>query len=465
MTALTVLVILLAALGAGRGAHGREDSGRRLAGQQAGAAAMNRTVEHRFTVATDGEAVATITAGCAKCDWGTPRQEAVVAIISVDGAYSQHLILARGDAPASYRIMLGRLGAGPHTLTIARDAARSSKNAGAMAVESVDVRSFAPGTPEHAWLSHAPFLHARPGTVERFSDVPLMMWVERAPAPAEGFRYSVIFTHEDGGTPTDRLMATWGRTTDIEFVYGTERSADGAVREEIQAKDHEILAFRGKRFGTHPLLWVATENNMVADSGPDAIRFGPAPELVSLDNVSREVVMDRNPWTYAVMSAELRREGRIDAAARPGSAKVPDPRRFAYLEGCGELDRATLAFDLGVSTSAGQTQWYPTDRGDARFRIARSGCFRAAVPLADDVTPESLRSVRIRAYTRPQRNGEPALPPGTGRVVLSRLNGVFMLDEQYRPGTPELQWAGSIEARGEGAPVPVPVPVSANRRR
>lgn len=444
MTALLLAILSLAAAGG--------------SGPQAAV-----TSPHRFSVPADGEAVATITAGCERCDWGVQGREAVVARVSVDGAYSQHILLTRGEAPAAYRIMLGALSAGEHRLTIDRDASLSSQNAGRLNVQRIEVRTFAKGTPEHEWLSHAPFIHARPGTVERFSDVPLMMWVERAPAPAAGFRYSVIFTHEDGGTPTDRLMATWGRTTDIEFVYGTERAADGTVREEIQAKDHEILGFRGKRFGTHPLLWVATDNNMFADSGPEAIRFGTAPELISLENVSREVVMDRNPWTYAVMAAELRREGRIDPAGQPGSAKVPDPRHFAYLEACAELDRATLAFDLGIANTDGTTGWHSSDRGEPRFRIARSGCFRAAVPLPAGATADTLAAIRIRSYTRPRRDGEPVLPAGTGRVTLTRVNGVFMLDEQYRPGTPRLRWAGAIEARGESAPVPVPVPPSADR--
>lgn len=419
---------------------------------------------HRFAVPVEGEAVATITAGCERCDWGAQGQEAVVARISVDGTYSQHLLLIRGETPAAYRIMLGSLRAGEHRLTIDREAGRSSRKAGTMNVQSVGVQAFAQGTPEHEWLSHAPFMYARPGTVERFSDVPILMWVERAPAPVAGFRYSVIFTHEDGGTPTDRLMATWGRTTDIEFVYGTERTADGTVREEIQAKDHEILAFRGTRFGTHPLLWVATDNNMFADSGPDAIRFGPAPELISLDHVSREVVMDRNPWTYAVMAAELRREGRIDPAGRPGSAKVPDPRHFAYMEACAVLDRATLAFDVGIQATGGTTEWYASDRGEPRFRIARSGCFRAGVPLPADVIDDQMTAIRMRAYTRPRRDGEPVMPAGTGRVTLQRVNGVFMLDEHYRPGTSRLHWTGAIEARGESGPVPVPVPPSADRK-
>lgn len=420
--------------------------------------------EHRFTIATAGEAVATITAGCERCDWGVEGREAVALRVLVNGEYSQHLLLFRGETPAPYRIMLGAMAAGEHRLTLERDTALSAKGAGALRLQNVDVSAVAESTPEYAWLSQAPILHPRPGTVERFSDVPILMWVERAPAPGEGFRYSVIFTHEDGGTPTDRLMATWGRTTDIEFVFGIERASDGILREEIQGRNHDILPFRGTRAGTHPLLWVFTDNNMVTDSGPESIRFAPAPDMVTLENVSREVVMDSNPWTYAVMAAELHREGRIDPAAQPGSAKVPDPRQFAYIEACGELDRATLAFDVATEGADGTLLWHSSDRGDTRFRIARSGCFRSAVPVPPDVRQDRLRGVRMRAYTRPRRDGEPVMPAGTGRVTLHRLNTVFMLDEAHRPVPSPLRWTGVIEARGESAAVPVPVPPSATRK-
>lgn len=412
--------------------------------------------EHRFTLAAPGEAVATITAGCGRCDWGAAGREAAALRVLVNGEYSQHLLLVRGETAAPYRIMLGSLPAGDHRLTLEYDAARSAAGAGAARIARVDVAAFAEGSPEHAWLSQAPFLYARPGTVERFSDVPILMWVERAPAPGQGFRYSVIFTHEDGGTPTDRLMATWGRTTDIEFIFGIEKAGDGILRQEFQGRNHDILPFGGTRAGGHPRLWVFTDNNMVTDTGPEGIRFAPAPELVTLDQVSREAVMDRNPWTYAVMAAELHREGRIDPQARPGSAKVPDVRQFAFIEACGELDRATLAFDVAVEDPGGALAWHASDRGDARFRIARSGCFRAAVPVPPGTRPDRLRGVRIRAFTRQRRDGEPVMPSGTGRVTLRRLNTVFMLDEAYRPGPARLTWTGSLDARGEAAPVPVP---------
>jgi len=418
---------------------------------------------HAFTLDRDAEVVASITAGCARCDWGVAGREAAALTVSVDDTYSQHLLLARGERPATYRVMLGFLRAGAHHLQIERDAKRSAAGAGAVTFASIDIRSFAADAPEFPWLSRAPVLRARPGSVEKFSDAPLVMYAEQDVPGESGsryqYQYTVIFTNEDGGTPTDRLMATWGRTTDIEFVYGITAASGGAPsRDEIQAAGHKWIPFGGSRFGTHPVLWVATENNMVADHGPEeSIRFAPAPEMVALNRVSREAVMDERPWTYAVSSAEMVREGRIDPSAAAGSGRIPDPRRYATVEGCGEVHDATLAFDIGVRRAGHDVEWYPTDRGDPRFRIARGGCFRGGAPLPDGTSPSEIVDLRIRAYTRPPREGETALPPGTGRVVLQRINRVFMLDRSFVPALSPLNWEGTLAVPSDAAPVAVPL--------
>ena len=118
-------------------------------------------------------------------------------------------------------------------------------------VSSVDLRAIARTESEFLAQSMAPILYARPNTVGRFTDLPILMWYEAQPTPrGRMFRYSVVFTNEDGGTATDRLMATWGRTTDIEFVYGVEvDSAGAAVREEFQGAGHQVPAFNGRHEG------------------------------------------------------------------------------------------------------------------------------------------------------------------------------------------------------------------------
>ena len=414
--------------------------------------------EQTLDVSHPGEAVATITAGCKDCDWGIRGREAVVLKLSIDGVYSQHLVLSRGERPVGYMVLLGPLSRGSHRLTVERDATRSAVGSGDATIADISVRTYSPDSAEHEWLSRAPFLHARPGTLEQFSDVPLFMYVEKVAQDPTRYAYTVIFSHEDGGTPTDRLMATWGRSTDIEYVYGVTVPENGGNRDEdYQGRDHAILPFKGPRVGSHPLLWVFTHNNMVSDTGPSgAVRFAPAPALVHLENVSREQVMDDNPWLYASTTAELAREGRIDENAVPGTGKVADPRRYAVVEACGTVTDAMLAFDIGVGPSEGAITWHASEGGDPRFRIARSGCFRSAVRLPANTRLEAIKAVRARAYTRPPQNGEAPLPAGHGRVELRRLNTVFMLDAHFTPVRSNLQWIGSLPIQGESPARTIP---------
>ena len=363
--------------------------------------------EHRFTVPVAGEAVATVTAGCDACDWAISGQEAVLARVSLDGTYSQHLLISRGAAPVPYRILLGPLAAGEHRLVIERDTARSAKNAGAMKIERVEVRAYAAGTPEHEWLAQAPFVHARPGTVERFSDLPIHAWAERAPAPAVGFRYSIIFSHEDGGTPTDRLMATWGRTTDVEFVYGTERTPDGVLHQEIQARNHDILPFAGRRLGSHPLLWVSTENNMVSDTGPeDAVRFGVAPEFVALENV---VARGRDGQEPVDLRGDVGGAARAkDASIRPAS---PARRKFLIRDGSRISKPAASSSTRRLrSTSASRRQVARRSGSPAIAATTASGS-RAAVASAPPC--------RLQMASTPNRFRPCACAPTPVRVATS----------------------------------------------
>src|SRR3954466_6383525 len=265
----------------------------------------------RGFMAEDGEAIAHVHARCTGCDWGSAGRESVALTIAIDGKYSQTLQLVRGDVTADYPIALGHLANGLHHLTIDRDAALSAPAAGPATIDVSDFTFYIPGqSTEYTALSLAPIVYARENTVGKFTDLPLLMWYEAVPSPhGLQYRYSVIFSNEDGGTQTDRLMATWGRTTDIEFVYGVELDDRGRiVAEEFQGPGHEVPAFTGKHEGRHPLLWVTTDNNMVSDKGPTRIRYRLVPQQFDLTNQSREAVMDANPWTYAIASVEMRRE-------------------------------------------------------------------------------------------------------------------------------------------------------------
>ena len=214
------------------------------------------------------------------------------------------------------------------------------------------------------------------------------MYVEPAPAGEEGYFYTVIFTHEDGGTPTDRLMARWGRSTDIEYVYGIRRSGSGsAAVEEYQGSKHEILPFRGTREGRHPLLWVVTDNNMVSDTGPeDAVRFAPAPALVggkwfniacgacssgcSCSSVS-EVVL---PYPVASIEAV-----RVDGVVLdPSAYRVDDWRLLVRLDG-GEWPRCN---DLNLADTEEGTWSVTAQYGTEVPRLGQLAAGQLATQIA-----------------------------------------------------------------------------------
>ena len=284
-----------------------------------------------------------------------PGREAVTLTVTLDGRYAQHLPLVR-TGEADYRILVGTVEAGSHQVALALDAARSAsdlRSADAATFRVATVETIQKGDPRFDALSFAPFVYERANTAGRFSDVPVFAWYEREPTPRGiRYRYSVVFTNEDGGTPADRLMATWGRTTDVEYIYSAEIDAAGRIlAEDYQGPEHEVLAFKGRREAGHPLLWVTTDNNMVQDTGTTSVRFAPAPIELSLANVSREVVMDDHPWLYALTAMELAREGKIEPDAPPGNGKIPDTRRFVHVEGCGSVGDAALTFGIRLGNA------------------------------------------------------------------------------------------------------------------
>jgi hypothetical protein len=425
-----------------------------LAATPAAAAAEVLRTE-TFDVARPSEVVATLHAGCAGCSWAEKGREAAALVLTLDGRYSQHLFLARGEQPAEYQVALGAVDAGTHRLEIALDRKASARRVRGAAVERVEVRVVPEGDAAHDALAFAPVLLARPNTIGRFTDLPILMWYETEPTPRGTRRnYSVIFTNEDGGTPADRLMATWGRVTDIELVYSVERDASGRVLEEVfQGPKHVVTAFAGVHEGRHPLLWVATDNNMVSDRGRTTRRSAPAPIPFDLASASREAVMDANPWTYRVSAEEARREGRIVPAPKPGSRKIADPRRYAYLEACGEVEDAALSFAVEVMTSSGERRWFESDGGLPAFRVQRSGCFQAAVALPPGATGASVSALRIRADTRLPREKEPPLPPGSGAARLTRVNRLFLLGEDFAPGPSLLRWTGGAKLKPGSPPL------------
>src|SRR5262245_18563067 len=378
-----------------------------------------------FTLGKESEVGLEIEARSPGASWATKGAEASALLIEVDGQYNQDLILWAGDAPFVYRVMLGRLRSGKHRVTLRHNPARSA--AGARPAIVLSLRTVALSADSHRTaddllaLAHSPVLYQRANTIDRFSDLPLLMYYETF-HPNDGevlIRYTVIFTNEDGGTPTAALMARWGRAADIEWAYEFRAVAGELVAERYQAVAHETKPFKGERInGSHPLLAVASDNNNFSDQLRSSVRFALLPIAADLRNASRESVMDANPWTYRAVAEELLREGKLKAEPDDINS-ISDPRNYLYVD----LHATQNGSAIGVeATSPRQSQSALSDLGEARLRIDRSGYFRTAIRLASFASAASVSSLTIRCYSAVAHDCQDVEVKSAG-----------MIDQQYKP--------------------------------
>jgi hypothetical protein len=377
----------------------------------------------------DAEVALEVEARAPGASWARKGSEAAALVVTVDGAYNQDVMLWAGESFYNYRVLLGRLPKGRHTVSVALNEARSA--AGARRAEVKSLRAVIPfpstsSNPDeqHFAVAHAPVLYARPNTFDHFTDIPLLMYYEILREGADAvFRYTVIFSNEDGGTQTAALFARWGRGTDIEWVYETRVRGGKVVAETFQGVQHETKNFNGQRAnGVHPLLAVASDNNNFSDLACSAVRFAPYPVHARLEAATRESVMDKYPQTYRAMAEELQREGRISDSPSDIDT-VADPREYLYVEAASGQTGAAVAFDVKL---AGRDGLFKSEMGEPPLRIERSGNYRTAVRLPKGFAPESVESVTARCHPHPA-----TASGGTcGRLKLLR---VLTLGADYVP--------------------------------
>ncbi len=396
--------------------------------------------DFRFHVRERGEVVAEIEMTAPGSDWGVPGREAAMAILTLDRSARQHVVLFAGPERHPYSVFLGSLAAGEHRLRIERDPANSAPGAG-LQVAAARFRCYRPRDPDFSAIAHAPVLYAREDSIGRFTDVPMLVYCERLEENGRPLlQYTVIFSNEDGGTSTRALMARWGRATDIEYVYKVYLPGPRAV---IQTRDHKEVAFRGAREGSHPLLSVATRNNMVVDDGRSAVRYQLAPVIVSLENHSRERVMDEHPATYRVMARELAREAKLRPFGVVDGEKISDPRNYLYVEAKVSNQDTALAVLVRLE---GEATWRSSNLGRTDYAISRSGWFRTAVELPPGTKPSAIEDLGFQCLLSPvERNGK-RIWPDSGACRLEAVGRVFFLDAEFRPG-PDI-WAPDRETRG-----------------
>lgn len=397
------------------------------------AASAQKLVEKPFRVETEAEVLLDLTAAAPHTSWGEKDSEAAVATVFLDGRYHQDIILFAGESFFTYPVLLGQMKPGDHALRVEFNRKQSAPKASTIEIRDAKISTADRSNPEYQALSLAPLIYARANTIGRFSDIPLLMWYEtERGAAVTTIRYSVIFTNEDGGTQTSALMARWGRTTDIEWIYEVQVDHQGKVAAAtFQGLQHNTRPFQGREEGGHPVLAVVSDNNNVSDRGETAMRFAPRPIPFDLSHNSREEIMDEHPWVYQLMAAELEREGKIAEASRAGN-QMADPRRYLYLEAASEQRGTLLSFAVKLKKNP---NWYTSDLGIDYYKIDRSGYFRTTVRLPAGTRLDQIERIAARCDTAGNpKSGEEIKKLSAAACQLKAVNKAFMLDEHFLPG-------------------------------
>jgi hypothetical protein len=391
-------------------------------------------LEKRFTASSESEALLDLTASAPGTSWRERGAEATVVTIYLDGQYHQDVILFAGARELNYQLMLGRVGPGEHNLRVDFNRKQSATKATGVKIGDAKVTTIDRNHPEFQAVARAPIIYARPDTVGKFSDIPLLAYYESERAGAsDRITYTVIFSNEDGGTQTTALMARWGRTTDIEWVCETRISPEGEAKTIFQGANHQNTQFAGKLEAEHPLMFDATVNNNFSEHGQSEMRFAPRPLPFDARKAAREEMMDRHPWTYQVMADEMIREGKITEERKPGQA-INDLRNYVYFDIRSNQTGAALSVAVKLK---GDPVWRASDWGIANYRIDRSGNFRTTALLPKRARLEEIERVVARCDVK----GDPRTQPELSQVPsascdLRSINKIFVLDDHYMPGEP-----------------------------
>ena len=361
-------------------------------------------------------------------NWAIPESESAVLTIYIDSTYSfqnQDIVLFKGDELFVYKVSLGIIDSGSHTIEVYFNGDKSPPGAQFVFLDELSLVPIALKSRDYDVFRFSPVLYGRDLVSEDESvhtDVPLLMWHEVDTVESDKWiEYSMIWSNEDGGTNSISLMSRWGRTTDIEWIYKVKIDPGGNVLEEyFQGPGHSTSYFQGNRINDHPVLKTVTINNMVSDEGESDYKFFLSPEKSKQEIHSREILMDDDPWTYEIMALEMIAEGKYESPADPISPAVSDARNYLYLEFntqmAGNGIRLTFATKL-----KNDPFWYYSDHGLSSIGAVNAGGWRrSTIELWEGTTLDDLDSLQILGSAS-----------GSFSIAFEELSKVFLLDEDF----------------------------------
>jgi len=392
-----------------------------------------------FTAGSDTEFLLSVTAS-ANTNWAISESESATLVVIVDREltdYNQDIVLYAGEDEHLYHTSLGSISAGGHSIQFKFDDAKSSTGAYLIEIENIDLIDIAAIDVDADALKHSPILYGRDllsWNESTHTDIPLIMWHDiNMEGSSKRITYSLILSNEDSrvGVGLSDLMYSYGRTTDIEWMYEVLLSSSGDILSEVfQGASHITTDFEGNKIDRHPILKNATLNCNFTDVGTSDYKFFLSPIFTANDNYTREILMDQNPWTYRIMAEELINEDRYEEQADPESVTISDVRNYLYIEYGGSTSGQNITLEI-FTYFIGSCNAYVHHHNYPEFGYGYGGgIHRTSIELPEGFNPSQLHQL---GFISDGNDGY--------TLSISSISRLFYLDETYMPTDIEIDFA------------------------
>ena len=196
---------------------------------------QNQTYSHTVSLDSDGEYLMNIMLS-SNTSWEQENNESAILTVFINDVYNQDIVIYNGENNHYYNQAIGYLNAGEHQIDFYFDYAKSSTEASNIHIESVDfINAFLVDVDPDVF-KYSPVLYGRnifAWNESNYTDIPLLMYHEISySSTIKTITYGIIFSNEDSrvGIGLSDMMLSWGRTTDIEWIYQVSlNSADENV--------------------------------------------------------------------------------------------------------------------------------------------------------------------------------------------------------------------------------------------
>ena len=394
---------------------------------------QNESYIEQFSASVSGEYLLNVTAS-SNTNWSEENNESSILTVFVDEEYNQDIVMYNGNHNHTYKQSIGFISEGEHTIEFLFDYNKSSNNSSYINLSNIETIESQLLNAPYKVFEYSPIIYGRnifEWNESSYTDIPLILfydlnsWHDSNLGNLTSITYHIIFSNEDSrvGIGLSDMMLSWGRTTDIEWVYEIILDENNEIISEIfQGASHTPTAFAGEKYYNHPILINATPNCNFDDNGISDYKFFLSPNNIPSDEHTREYLMDMNPWIYKIMGEELINEDKYEDIQDPTHWELSDVRNYLFVEYTGTTSGSNIACTI-KATFYNDCYKYSNNHNDTEILAGfANGVQRTAIELPENFDVDDLQYLHFNSTGNPEYS-----------ITLNEIKAIFYLSDTYAP--------------------------------